>query len=298
VAIALATLAGIVYAGAVWLVDQSGSRRVERLEHAPADYGLDATSVTFPSSDGILLKAWWIPHPAPRGVVVLLHGMDGLDASSLLGHASFLVDAGFAAMVLDMRAHGRSRGERQGFALTETRDVSAALDWIGIHPEREALPLALLGVSMGGAVAIRTAAARREVDAVISLGAFPRADVVLGDIMAEQTGLPRTVVALAQPFVQLGLATVYRSWPASASALRAAPFLTPRPLLIGHGTADDQVPVAHARLLADAAGGHVELWLVEGAGHILFHGDGTGPEDAPYRERILSFLEGALCPGG
>jgi dipeptidyl aminopeptidase/acylaminoacyl peptidase len=42
-----------------------------------------------------------------------------------------------------------------------------------------------------------------------------------------------------------------------------------RPLLVVHGTGDDEVPTAAARALADASDGPVELRIVPGAGHWL-----------------------------
>lgn len=90
----------------------------------------------------------------------------------MLGHSRALRDAGYASVALDMRAHGRSGGERIGLAFEEHRDVAAVLDWIEAQPALKGKPVALLGVSMGGAVALRTAGMRPDVDAVISVSAF------------------------------------------------------------------------------------------------------------------------------
>ena len=64
------------------------------------------------------------------------------------------------------------------------------------------------------------------------------------------------------------------AWAADIVALRpleAAGRLGGRPLLVVHGTADDEVPAAAARALADAAAptGPVDLRVVPGAGHWL-----------------------------
>ena len=45
------------------------------------------------------------------------------------------------------------------------------------------------------------------------------------------------------------------------------PLIAPTPLLIVHGDRDGYFPVDHPRMLADAAGGHAELWLEPGMGH-------------------------------
>ncbi|HUR22929.1 MAG TPA: alpha/beta fold hydrolase [Acidimicrobiales bacterium] len=47
--------------------------------------------------------------------------------------------------------------------------------------------------------------------------------------------------------------------------------VSPRPVLLVHGAADETVPVVDARALADAAGEPVELRVLPGAGHRLRH---------------------------
>jgi len=240
---------------------------VEKLIATPATYGLRGESVSLISSDGIPVKAWWIPAevPRPRGVVILLHGMGGLDASTLLGHAKFLHDAGYAAVALDMRAHGRSGGQRIGSSIEEPRDVMAALDWLRQQPQLARVPVVLLGISMGGATALRTAAARSDVAAVISVSAFCSVNQSIREVFQIQH-TPKTAVAIMMPFMSLALATIYRVWPAQLSTLDDIDCIPPRPILIAHGTADDQISVENAYRLAKAAANRVQLWIVLGAG--------------------------------
>ena len=72
-------IAGGLYGFSLYLLNGGLSQRVEKLIATPATYGLRGESVSLISSDGIPLKAWWIPAeaPRPRGVVILLHGMGG-----------------------------------------------------------------------------------------------------------------------------------------------------------------------------------------------------------------------------
>ncbi|MFI5042209.1 MAG: alpha/beta hydrolase family protein, partial [Acidimicrobiales bacterium] len=53
--------------------------------------------------------------------------------------------------------------------------------------------------------------------------------------------------------------------------LASARAIPPRPLLIVHGSADEEVPLVDARALADAAEGHCDLRVVPMAGHRLRH---------------------------
>lgn len=293
VVITLLVLAIAAYAGSTYMVSRMFRHRVVKLEATPDQFGLTAETVSAISSDGIPIVAWWVPAgTASRGVVLVLHGMDGLDASSLLGHAKFLHDAGYSVIVPDLRAHGRSGGERIGLAFEEPRDVAAMLDWVKAQPGLSGQPVTLLGLSLGGATAIRTAAARPDVAAVVSVSAFASVDRMLGQGM-KLMGAPDALVGIMTPFVRLGMATVYRVWPATASPLHDIPGIAPRPVLIMHGTADSQVPVENARLLAGAAGANARLTLVDGADHLVYRSpDALGSEDQAYRSEILTFLSG------
>ncbi|MDD5369855.1 MAG: alpha/beta hydrolase [Anaerolineaceae bacterium] len=291
-AVLVVTFLGL-YLSALLVVNGIFSHRVEKFEYTPEELNLAAQTIDLTSSDGIHMKAWWAPVKDARGVVVLLHGMDGQDASSLLPHAVFLNQAGYATLTLDMRAHGRSSGKRIGLAFEEPRDATAALDWIRAQPELKDKPVALLGLSMGGAVAIRTAAQRPDVTAVISVSAFASVDRVINQAM-RLMGAPDTIISPYSVFIRMALATLYGVWPSMASPVRDIARISPRPVLIIHGTADSQIPVENAYLLAEAGGGRVESWIVPGAEHLVFTGNGLDPQDAPYRERILAFLREAL----
>jgi len=279
-----------LYGFCLYSMNRVFSHRVVKLVATPATYGLAGESVAFASRDGIPLRAWWVPAAAaPRGVVVVLHGMDGMDASSLLGHAKFLHDAGYAALVLDMRAHGLSGGTRIGLSLQEPRDVGAALDWLRGRRELTGVPVELLGISMGGATALRTAAARPDVAAVVSISAFSSVDDALREVFAA-SGMSKPAVAVLMPFMRLALATMYGVWPWRLTSPDEIGRVPPRPILIGHGTADDQISVRNAYRLRAASGGKAQLWIVPGAGHGIWDGDVVAPANAAYRERILTFL--------
>ncbi len=276
--LAVVTFLG-VYGASVYFVQKAFSHRVEKLLAVPSDLGLSGESISLTSSDDIPLKAWWIPADPTRGVVVVLHGMDGLDASCLLPHARFLHDAGWSTLVLDMRAHGRSGGKRIGLSLEEPRDVGTALDWLTTQPSLKGKPLVVLGLSMGGATAIRTAASRPDVDAVISVSSFASFDPLMGEGLQLFLG-------------RLSILTLYGVWSPNASPVHDIARIRPRPVLLIHGTADKQIPVQDAYLLQKAASSNAELWIVPGADHLVFteDGNGKGELDTAYREHIIDFL--------
>ena len=67
--------------------------------------------------------------------------------------------------------------------------------------------------------------------------------------------------------------------------------ITPRPLLLMHGTEDPVIPAGHSERIFEAANHpNAELWLAEGARHaaLINH----LPDE--YRRRIHGFLERAV----
>lgn len=254
-----------MYLFPLFLIHNMFSHRVEIFETTPEGLGLEAETISLISSDNIIIKALWIPikNKSPSGIVILLHGMEGMDASSMLGHARFLHEAGYSALVLDMRAHGRSGGQRIGLAIEEPLDVLPALNWIQQQPEIAELPLTIIGISLGGATALRVAAMSHRVDAVISIGSFSSIDCFFHRTMALKMKIPKAFITLFSPFIHLSMATLFGDWPAKASPLNDIKKIPPRPILIIHGAADNQIPLEHAHLLAKASNEHAELWIME-----------------------------------
>ncbi len=288
--VTLLTIIGM-YVLSIIFINSTFSHRVEKNENSPEELGLSAETITLKSSDGIDLAGWWVPVDEPKAIVILLHGMDGLDASSLLPQAVFLNEAGYSVFIQDMRAHGRSGGERIGLAFEEPQDVIPVINWISSQSGLADTPVVLLGLSIGGAVAIRTAAIQPDVDAVISVSAFASIDKMIGQGMRLME-FPDALIQVFVPFSKLAILTVYGEWPASASPQRDISKIIDRPIFLLHGVMDQQIPVANAYDLKEAGGDNVQLSLIEEADHLIFTQNGLGdnPEDEIYREKILEFL--------
>lgn len=94
----------------------------------------------------------WLPAGAPRGVVVICHGVNSHGAQHAWTAAQF-VALGFAVYAVDLRGRGRSEGPR--FYVDDIADYVADLrGLIGIAKGRHpGLPVFLLGHSAGGVVA-------------------------------------------------------------------------------------------------------------------------------------------------
>jgi len=200
------------------------------------------------------------PGSPPRATLILLHGRKGRKEDAL-PIAERFVAAGFACVLLDGRAHGDSGGAYCTFGGLEAGDVSAVIDELTRRHGSRMGPVGLFGVSLGGAVALRTAAVDSRVRAVASVSTF--AD--LGDLLHHRFGQGKWDWLL--PLLRLDArltsgADVLGPGPEACLARLNAP------VLIVHGREDREIPFEHGeRLYRAFPTGQARLLPIEGAGH-------------------------------
>jgi pimeloyl-ACP methyl ester carboxylesterase len=174
-------------------------------------------------------------------------------------------DAGWAVLTFNFRGTGTSGGD---FSIDGwLADQRAAID--ALAGRDDVIGVWLAGSSLGGSLAVSTAANDERVRGVATLAA----PATLRD-WARDPGrfleYARSLGVLRTP----GFPPNPNAWMRSIvefDATVAATRIPPRPFLVLQGSDDDQVPVADARALADAARGSAELRIVHAAGHGLRH---------------------------
>jgi pimeloyl-ACP methyl ester carboxylesterase len=150
------------------------------MNKGPTDFELASETVSFDSTDGVRLKAWWIPTPGtPRGAIIVAHGIDHT-RQVMLPRAVFLVHGGYDVLLIDLRGHGESGGTIVSPGFLEARDILGAFRYIRIRGNHE--PVSVLGVSYGAVASLIAAAESPEIAAVIGDGAFPTGEGVSQDI--------------------------------------------------------------------------------------------------------------------
>ena len=250
-------------------------------EQTPADVGLGHREVSLRSADGLRLAAWWIPGDDPSRAVVLVPGLGGDKSDGhVLETAAVYARAGYGVLMIDLRAQGRSEGERVTMGNEEVRDVQGALSWLkeqGFSPGE----VVLHGFSLGGATVLR-AAPGTGVAAVVEESAYADLPLILRQQLPEASGLP--------PFFTPGIflmgKLVLGIDPRAVRPAEDAGELCEEgtPLLIIHSKDDRTVPFEHAERIKDTCP-DATLWSIEGYGHVGAH---AHPE---YRQRLLGFLE-------
>jgi len=250
----------------------------------PFDPQVPYASVSFCSRDGTPLAGWWLSNPQARGVAVLCHGYVA-NRCEVLGVALELHRMGFSCLLFDFRAHGESGGRTTTIGVREVQDALGAVDFAA----QFGLPILLFGSSMGGAVAIMTAARDERVGALITDSAYARlrwaADTWWEAGFGKVLGwLCRPVKYLAVLFTGTRLS--------DAEPVREIGKIAPRPLLLIHGDRDHLVPVEHAYALYQAAGEPRALWIASGSGHVQARVDQPEKYYAQIAEFVGKWMEG------
>ena len=292
--VALASLATIIIAALAvpsWVAASQIIRR--RMPDSPADpatLGLDYEPVNFPSLDGLRLGGWLIPGSQPiRGTVIFCHGHAGsLDPD--LKYVPAFHQRGFNVLQFDFRAHGRSEGQHVSMGYYERLDLLGAVDFL---QERGIEQAGVLGFSMGGAVAISTAAQCPAIAAVVSDGGFARIQPTL-QAGLKQRGIPLWLASLLTPWTVRITGWHLNCDLAEADPLRWVHQISPRPVLFVHGGRDIYVPLTEIESLHAEAGNPKALWIVQEAEHRQV--DEARPEE--YLARVLGFFERWLVKGG
>jgi pimeloyl-ACP methyl ester carboxylesterase len=204
---------------------------------------------------GVVLRGWLFPAAAASvGItVVVLHGIAD-NRTSGVWIAERLVPKGFDVLVYDARAHGESGGESCTYGFHEKRDLSRALDQLGID---RAL---LVGNSLGAAVALQAAAEDRRVIGVVAADTFSDLASIVRDrapFFASGSQI-REAILLAEREGSFRVADV--SPVDAARSIRV-------PVLLLHGADDTETRPVHTEKVFAALGGPKRLRLVSAAKH-------------------------------
>lgn len=250
----------------------------------PAARGLTYTDVTFRTSDGITLSAWYVPS-TNHAAVVTVPGA-GSNRSATLDQATVLARHGYGVLLLDPRGQGRSGGHAMDAGWYGDRDLAAAVTFVQQQPGVDPNRIGVLGLSMGGEEAIGAAAAVPAIRAVVAEGATHRS-------AADKAGwLPGGLAGAIQRGMDLltyGTAALLSSAPEPGTLHDAIAQATDtRFLLIAAEKAVDEA--AAAAYLRTASPGRVQTWTVPDATHT--HGLAIAPDE--WTARVTEFLDRAL----
>ena len=252
----------------------------------PSDVGLDPWyEVRFPSTDGFLLSAWYIPvkDEQPTPVLIYVHGL-GSNREGLLDQAKLLYDHGYSALLLDLRNHGHSEGTLSTMGYQEIMDIEGAIDFLLDQPEIDKERIGLVGHSLGGSIVIRAAARFPVVKATVAESAFTSLEDNIEEGVRQLTGLP--------PFPFAPLVIFFGELETGLDIHQLRPIddlaqISPRAIMFIHGKNDPVVVVSNSQNLFNAAHEPKALYIIDDASH-----DGLMEADPEEFERqIVGFLD-------
>ena len=257
---------------------------VARADRAFERVGATREEFDVRAPDGVLLRGWKVrPRESNGDWVLLFHGVSD-NRVGVLGHAEFLLRAGYGVVMMDARAHGASEGAMATYGWKERQDTRAIAD--ALCASEKAHHLFALGESMGAAIALQSAAAEPRIDGVVAESSFSD----LREASYDYAGLrlsPWLGKTIFRPAAFIGLSNLEQDGGFKArdvspeKAVAARPF----PILLICGTRDRNIPCRHSKHILQAATGPKQLWVVRGAGHAA----ALGKAPAEFEQRVLAF---------
>jgi fermentation-respiration switch protein FrsA (DUF1100 family) len=270
------TLAVITTALAVF-----GSVEIHKVLHPPRrlasgtlleKYRIPYQAVDLLTEDGIRLSAWYTP-PRKGAVILLAHPYR--DHRQEWVHM-LLARKGYGVLAWDTRAHGTSDGDTTTIGYSEVLDVKAALQYALAQPGVE--HVGGWGGSMGAVTMIRATARFTEIEALFVDSPFPSMDAELNFLLPDPLLAP---FAKGLVWMETGIDIK------DVDLLKDIATISPRPVYIAQGGADEILPADSAQRLFDAAGDPRTLWVVEGVGHMKLYVD----DPARYQRRLVRFYD-------
>ncbi|MGZ8606981.1 MAG: alpha/beta hydrolase [Actinomycetota bacterium] len=254
--------------------------QIELGSRTPADLGIAAEDVTFPTLDGVTLSGWYLPSDNGAAIAVL-HGA-GSTRTNALEHAAFLHEAGYGALLFDSRGFGLSEGTAMGTGWWGDLDIDAAVTFLAGRPDVDPDRIGVFGLSMGGEEAIHAAASDERIRAVVAEGAGAvrtLADTVSLDGFGRYLAVPHYAVMTL-------VADLCTRAPRPTSLESAMERIAPRPVLLISAPAEYEFTEGYHAAAPDST----ELWKVNDAPHT----GALGVHPDEYRARVLALFGGAL----
>lgn len=259
----------------------AGSIMVEGHHSEVAAARSPSQDIRLQTQDGVSIAATFRPGRSDRSpAVLLLHGV-GASRQATAANAAWLASLGYATLAIDFRGHGQSGIEPRTFGLSEALDAQVAYAWL--KRRQENAPVAIIGISLGGAASLLGNAGPIPADALILQAVYPDIRHAIRNRIASRAS--PSMGYLLEPFLSFQAPLRFGVWPTRLSPLEALPRYRGPVLVIG-GEQDRSTPPAETRAMFTAAQGDRKLWLVATGDHAAI----CDLADTAYRDHVRTFL--------
>ncbi len=255
------------------------------------DFNLKENQMYLRTEDGLKIWASEITTTHPKAVIIYLSGIVQPSVTYFYGHAKYMQDNGYASILLDVRGHGKSDGNRICLGYDEVKDVKAVVDYINSQEKYKDVPIVVQGASMGGAIAVNSFGQLKDIDALIAMSAYSSfEDVILDEL--DGYGIPKFILSLEKPLIVSSLKLVYGSDKVKYSKpVEQIKNADERPVLLIASTGDTEVPPVNMNRLKEAYP-EAQSWLRNSWVHYIIKDcDFRNVEDdKEYWTKIQDFL--------
>lgn len=228
--------------------------------------------IEFTSSDGKKLIGWYFKGAGekPKAKILFFHGnAENISSHFLALH--WILKHGYDYFIFDYPGYGGSEGEPTQQSTTDAGQK--ALEWITKHEPQ--VPLVIFGQSLGGNIAMYTAANNQ--------GKIPMCLIAVDSTFKSYKKVAQRVLGASWwtwPFQWLPYLVIGESH----SARDRIDKISPIPLLVIHGDQDYIVTSANGEDVFEAASDPKEFWRVPEGRHIQAF---TGPRSEELQKKFL-----------
>jgi uncharacterized protein len=238
-------------------------------ENPKKEFGLEFEDVEFKTIDGLKISAWYIPSKTKSDkAVISVHGRVS-NRTEGLRYLPTIHALGVNVLMIDLRNSGKSDKSFSSMSFHEKKDVLAGINFL--KENKKNTSIGILGFSMGAATSIIVMAENPEIKVGVFDSGFADFDRVTAEGAKRFYSLPKYPLL---PLVSLLYEIRGDLKTSEMSPEKYIGLISPRPVLILHGTADEIVFYSHGESLFAAAkepkefitvkdGKHIELWQAD-----------------------------------
>ena len=253
---------------------------------SPLAVSTDATAWSVRTSDGLMLRGWYLPTAEKRQLIALVHGMGDSwpQMAALGGDLHFL---GYDVLLFDLRGHGQSDPSRLYMGRRERADIRAVLAWAagaGFTHDR----IGWVGYSMGASTLLMEAAQNPKIQVAVLDSPYGSLPELFETQLPKHSHLP----GWFNPGILAAARYAYGVRTDDLIPIKSAKSWGQRPLLLIHGEADSVVPVSQARRIAQVVGTTCQTVTLPGVEHVQAYNN----DPARYIAAVDQFFAKNLQP--
>lgn len=258
-------------------------RRIHLMED---EYGWQRVRV--PSEDGTELAGTYIETvKGGKKAVILLHGLYQ-NRSMCIPYISMYQQMGYNVLLVDLRGHGESGGERTDWGIHDVDDMNAWVDFL--RSKNPSMEIGLHGISLGAAMALIYSGSDegRQMKFYVSDSSYGNLMELGKDKVLTYTGDDRLVLGMEiiNPFLQAAMFLHTGKLLSDIDPADRVEKMT-SPVLFLHGGSDRLIPSFVAEeLLGNSSSTKKELYIFQGASHTME----MAANGEAYRENVQRFV--------